>query len=202
MIPFTLNRKTLHAFALAFAATMTPLAVSAQDAPSEGQSAPQAAQQPQGAPQLAPYFKDDIGDWRIRCVQSPIEGEEDVCQLYQLLLDASGNPVSEFTLLPSRDGIENGVLATIVTPLETLLPPGLRISIDGSPEQVIPFTWCNQIGCYARFNMQPADIEVFEAGIEARLSITPLSAPDTRVLLVSSLRGFTLALASVTPQSE
>lgn len=145
-----------------------------------------------------PYFKEDIGDWRIRCVAPPPNaGSEDVCQLYQLLLDSSDNPVSEFTILPAPEGGEGGAIATIVTPLETLLPPGLRMAIDDNPEQVIPYTWCSNVGCYARFRLAPADIDALKAGGAASIGITPLAAPDQQVSLRSSLSGFTRAYDSI-----
>lgn len=202
MIPFSLRPPRLSVFALALSLCVLPLASQAQDtaAGEAPAAAPQAAQPAQQQQPPQPYFKDDIGDWRIRCVASPIAGQGDVCQLYQLLVDTNNNPVSEFTILPSPEGPEQGVLATVVTPLETLLPPGLRLSIDGSPEQAIPFTFCNAVGCYARFNLQPSDLDALKAGIEATISITPLTAPNQQVQLVSSLRGFTLALASVLPE--
>ncbi|MDJ0993893.1 MAG: invasion associated locus B family protein [Dinoroseobacter sp.] len=196
MIPFTSNRTLFGATAFALSMTAGSMALHAQDAA----PADQPAQPAQSGQPPQPYFKESVGDWRIRCVQSPVAGDPDVCQLYQLLVDESGNPVAEFTLIPSREEPADSVLATVVTPLETLLPPGIRVSVDGSPEQVVPFTWCNQIGCYARFTMQPADVEVFRSGIEAKLSITPLSAPNQQVALASSLRGFTLALESVKPK--
>ncbi|MEM8581010.1 MAG: invasion associated locus B family protein, partial [Pseudomonadota bacterium] len=149
MIPFSLHTSRLSAVVFALALGALPAASPAQDT-STGDAPAASAQPAQPAQPPQPYFKEDVGDWRIRCVGSPVEGQPDVCQLYQLLRDSNNNPVSEFTILPSPDGPEQGVLATIVTPLETLLTPGLRLSIDDGPEQAVPFTWCNNVGCYAR----------------------------------------------------
>ncbi|WP_425090241.1 invasion associated locus B family protein [Tropicimonas sp. S265A] len=197
MIP-TEMRPWARVAASALLAMSVPFAAMAQDetAP-ETPSAEAGADQAQPAPQRTqPYFLDDIGDWRVRCVAAPIANTPDVCQLYQLLLDANGNSVAEFTILPTPDA-DGAALATIVTPLETLLPPGLRFSIDGSPAQSIPFTWCNPNGCYVRFRLGDADVDALKAGGEAGLAITPLSAPDREVALTSSLRGFTRAFDTV-----
>jgi invasion protein IalB len=205
MIMTHLNVAKMSALALTFAGSaLLSFPAFAQDtaAPETEAAAPE-AETAQAAPAEQtrqpgqPYFTDDIGDWRIRCVDSPIEGKGSVCQMYQLLLDAADNAVAEFTLLPATAEQGSGALATVVTPLETLLPPGVRLSIDGSPEQAIPFTWCNQTGCYARFRLGEAEIEAMKRGTQATLAITPVTAPDQQVQLRSSLTGFTAALASV-----
>lgn len=204
MIPKTRCKSLLPISLMAAALISAAQIGSAQDAEPapEAEPAQEAAPAPEASqPQLrqpgSPYFREDVGDWRIRCVPAPVADQDDVCQLYQLLLDPNQNPVAEFTILPDPEGTSDTVLATIVTPLETLLPPGLRMSIDGSPEQAIPYTWCSNIGCYARFRLGPPDVETLKAGSEATIGITPLAAPDQQVRLTSSLIGFTRALEAV-----
>ena len=137
------------------------------------------------------YLEGKHGDWELRCVKAP-EGQKDPCQLYQLLKDEAGNPVAEISLFPlpaESEGAKAG--ATVVTPLETLLTEQLRVSVDGSQAKRYPFTWCSQVGCFARLGFTDADINAFKRGNAAALTIVPVAAPDQTVKLNVSLSGFT-----------
>jgi len=61
------------------------------------------------------YVLSEHGDWDLRCIRAP-EGQQDPCQLFQLLEDNGGNPVAQVNLfnLPGDDELAAG--ATIVTP--------------------------------------------------------------------------------------
>jgi invasion protein IalB len=48
-------------------------------------------------------------------------------------------------------------------------------------------------GCYARIGFTAEDITRYKAGKEAVISIVPVVAPDQRVSVTMSLRGFTAA---------
>lgn len=136
------------------------------------------------------YIREDHGDWEMRCIVSP-EGQPDPCQLYQLLVDAQGNPVAEFNLfdVPDEGQLRAGV--TVVTPLDTLLTGQLRMAVDSSPARVYPFSFCQPIGCYVRLGLTEGDVQAFRAGSEATIVIVPLQAPDQMVPLTLSLAGFT-----------
>ena len=82
-----------------------------------------------GEPQVGQtYVADNFGDWEMRCIKSA-EGK-DPCQLYQLLSDAEGNSVAEFSIFNLPAGQEAAAGATVVTPLETLLTAELRLKVD------------------------------------------------------------------------
>lgn len=144
----------------------------------------------------ATYAKETYGDWEMRCVTAP-EGRKDPCQLYQLLKDQEGNPVSEISVFGARS--EQGAVAgaTIATPLETLLTKNLRIVVDGGKGKIYPFTWCSQAGCFSRIGFTPEDIANFKKGAKATLTIVPLAAPDQTVDLAISLSGFTAGFDAV-----
>lgn len=143
------------------------------------------------------YEVAEHGDWSLRCIQAP-EGQTDPCQLYQLLKDQNGNSVAEINLfnLPEADELAAG--ATIVTPLETLLNQGIRLAVDGSKPKVYPFTFCSNIGCFARVGFTNADVEAFKRGNAAQILIVPVQAPNQTVNLTVSLSGFTAGFAAVT----
>ncbi len=137
------------------------------------------------------YVRDTFDDWELRCVVGA-EGQKDPCQLYQLLKDEDGNSVAEINMFPLPGG-ENqpSAGATVITPLETLLTESLGLSVDGSAVRKYPFSWCSQIGCFSRLGFSEEDVNAFRRGISASLIIVPVVAPDQKVSLMVSLKGFT-----------
>lgn len=143
-----------------------------------------------GEPQVGqPYIREEFGDWAMRCLKAA-EGP-DPCQLYQLLLDASSNPVAEISMFPLPAGSRAAAGATIVAPLETLLTEQVTISVDGGTARSYPFTFCNSAGCVARVGFTEEEIAQFKAGSAATMTIVPAAAPDEVVTLNISLVGFT-----------
>jgi len=136
-----------------------------------------------------PYVRQTFGDWALRCI-SLAEGPEP-CELYQLLLDADGNPVAEISMFPLPPGGDVAAGANIVAPLETLLTEQLTLSIDGGAARRYPFAFCNPAGCVARVGFSADDVLAFKRGRTATLRIVPRVAPDEQVVLTISLSGFT-----------
>ena len=148
-----------------------------------------------------PYVKQTFEAWDLRCVRVP-EGQQEPCQLYQLLSDSQGNAVAEISVFPLQEG-QAVAGATIATPLETLLTKRLRLQVDDGPVKRYEFTWCSQTGCFARIGLTAEDLASFKRGVQASLTITPLAAPDQDVELNASLSGFTAgfeALQATTPE--
>ena len=139
------------------------------------------------------YTLEVFGDWRIRCIKTP-EGEDDPCQLYQLLMDQDGNAVAEVNMFPLPEGSRAAAGANIVAPLETLLTEQLTLTVDGGQARRYPFTFCNAGGCVARVGFTQAEIDQFKRGNSARIRLVPAGAPDQEVLLTMSLTGFTAGI--------
>lgn len=131
----------------------------------------------------------DYGDWQIRCVRT--KDGFDPCQLYQLLKDDKNNPVAEFSLVALPQGSEATAGATVVTPLETLLTRDLMLAVDGAKAKRYPFTWCSQVGCFARIGFTDAELATLKKGVKATVEIVPMVAPNQTVDLTVSLKGFT-----------
>lgn len=146
------------------------------------------------------YVAETHGDWEIRCLRVP-EGQVEPCQLYQLLSDENGNPVAEFNLFDVPDEGQLVAGATIVTPLDTLLTPQLRLSVDGNQPRQYPFAFCQPVGCFVRLGLTEADLQAFRAGNSATVSIVPLPAPDQLVDLRVSLSGFTAGFNALSERS-
>jgi invasion protein IalB len=136
------------------------------------------------------YVAETHGDWEVRCIRAE-EGQPEPCQMYQLLLDSNGGAVAEFNIfdLPDEGQVVAG--ATIVTPLDTLLTPGLRLRVDDGNWSEFPFAFCQPIGCFARLGLTEGNLDAFRAGGDAFVALVPLPAPDQVVQLEASLSGFT-----------
>jgi invasion protein IalB len=161
-------------------------------AEAEGEGPPNPLELNMGEPDLAVgdiYVQETFTDWEIRCIKT--ESGRDPCQLYQLLDDGQGNPVSEINIFPIFDQGDAVAGATVITPLETLLTQQLSLTVDGSAARRYPFAWCAAIGCFARMGFTEAEVAQFRAGALATLIIVPVAAPDQQVRLEVSLSGFT-----------
>jgi invasion protein IalB len=135
------------------------------------------------------------GDWDLRCVRAP-DGS-DPCQLYQLLKDQNGNAVAEISLFGLPGGKDPVAGATIIAPLETLLTENLRIQVDAAKAKAYPFTFCTREGCVSRVGLTAADVAAFKRGNKAVVTIIPAIAPDQKVTLEVSLKGFTAGYDAV-----
>jgi invasion protein IalB len=140
--------------------------------------------------------------WEQRCVRT--ETGVDPCQLYLLLKDKDGNSVAEFTMFNLPKGSEGPAVAgaTFIAPLETLLTAGMTLQVDASKPKAYPFTFCTQIGCVARIGFTAEEIAQMKQGANANLTIVPFVAPDEKVELTMSLKGFTAGLDAVTAAND
>jgi invasion protein IalB len=148
------------------------------------------------------YIKAKFDAWEQRCIKT--ESGADPCQLYQLLKDSQGNSVAEFSLFTLPDGQTGPAVAggNLIAPLETLLTEGLRLSIDGSKERAYPFTFCTNIGCIARLGFTAEEMAMFKKGAKATMTIVPFVAPDQKVVLDISLKGFTAGMDAVAADNK
>ena len=143
----------------------------------------------------AAYTKEVIGAWEMRCIKT--EDENDPCQMYQLMDDGEGNPVSEVSLFRLPSGGKAVAGATIVVPLETSLPQQLTVSVDGGSGRRYPYSFCNPVGCYVRLGLTAEDVAAYKAGNEAKITIVPALAQNQKITLTLSLAGFTASYDQV-----
>lgn len=195
--------------ALLTSLALTPAAV-AQDAPeAPTEETPQETVTPGGAlatgetvPSAATangneiYIREEHGDWEVRCLNAP-DGQEDPCQLYQRLLDQTGNPTADVNFFDLPDGDQIVAGATVLTPIRTLLTAQVTLSIDGGDARRYPYSFCDETGCYSRMGFTADDLAAFRRGAQATLVIVPALAPDQRAELAMSLTGFTAGMAAI-----
>ena len=136
------------------------------------------------------YVLDTSGDWDIRCVRAP-EGQQDNCTMFQLLRQANGNPIAEISVAPLPAGGDAVTGATLITPLGTLLQRGLLISVDGAEAKTYPFSYCTNVGCFARAGLTALDLMSFERGESAIVTIVSRQRPNEPIEIPVSLSGFT-----------
>jgi invasion protein IalB len=71
------------------------------------------------------------------------------------------------------------------------------LQIDAGNPKAYPFTFCTQIGCIARIGFTAEEVDQMKKGANAKITIVPFVAPNERVELALSLKGFTAGLAAV-----
>lgn len=156
-----------------------------------------------------PYVAEIFRDWQVRCIRAAEDDTPDRCEMFQLLEEENGNPVAEFriaaALFEQDDTIAN---ATILTPLDTLLSPGLQLRVDDAEPAVVPYAFCRQIGCFVQLSLTAEDISMFENGADTQVVLFALIRDElgqmggAPVPTTASLRGFTAAFASLQERME
>jgi invasion protein IalB len=110
-----------------------------------------------------------------------------------LLTEEAGNPVAEFSIyrLPPGGPVVAG--ATLAVPLGTLLTEEVKLSIDEGKAKSYAYSFCTMGGCFSRIGLSQADVDALKGGVTATLEIVPAQAPDQKVRINASLKGFTAA---------
>lgn len=197
---FTSISRALAVSALLFTAVGWAQTAAAQqsDAPAvQGDLSSGAPVDTEGNQLGTPYVRETTGDWELRCVRTETP-DNDPCQLYQLLADGAGNAVSEVTVFRLPETNEMVAGATIIVPLETLLTAQLTMAVDGENAKRYPFSFCNEVGCYARLGLTQAEVDALKRGAVAQVQIRPFAAPEQTVTVEMSLNGFTAGFDLVT----
>ena len=147
------------------------------------------------------YVREIEQDWEIQCVRVE-NGENEPCQMYQLLQNEAGNPVAEVSLFKLPQGGQAVAGATVIVPLETALQAQLRIAVDGAQSKRYPYSLCNQVGCFARIGLTESDLNGFKRGAKAVVTIVPFVAQDQQIQLEMSLNGFTASYDKTTVATQ
>lgn len=158
----------------------------------EAPAAAEAGTADPAAPEVMEVVRATFGDWEVRCAPT---GND--CFMYQLAKDAGQNPVAEVSILKLPAQAEATAGVTIVTPLGTLLPPGIGLQVDSGDRRAYPFGWCSPVGCFARFGLDDPSLTAMKRGNGAKLSVASVGAPDRPIVLDVSLKGFTAAYHSL-----
>lgn len=138
------------------------------------------------------YMREAHGDWQIRCIRAP-EGQQDTCDMIQLLNGLADQPVAHVSMFPIPEGEQAVAGANITVPLRTLLPARLRLRVDTGEDKVYQYSFCDREGCTARVGFTTEELASFKAGASSTITIVPLETPDEHFEIQMSLKGFTAA---------
>lgn len=173
-------------------ATGTPATEApAAQAPAADAPAAPAAGQPDPNGVGAPYVKETFDAWSLQCIRT--EDGNDPCQIYQLLKDQAGNSVADISIQNLPEGQKAAAGATIMTPLETDLSQNILMAVDTAEPKVYPFRFCARVGCFVQAGFTTAELDGLRKGNKVVLSLAPMAAPQQKVSLDMSLKGFTAA---------
>ncbi len=157
------------------------------DAPAVEVPAAPAAEAP-AAPAQPEVTVTKQGDWEVGCLAGTTN-----CEMQQVALDQTGNPVILVRLVKLPAGNEAQALMIFNTPLGTLLPPGLSFQIDSAQAAALPFEWCVQEGCIVRLGLREPEIAAMKRGQGVKMQVTSIADVNAPVDLTLSLTGFTAA---------
>lgn len=192
-------KRTLTAISITAFVGMTALA-QAQETTSDEQPA-SGAQLDLGQPVAdgprvgESYTKETFGDWELACIKT--DSDSDPCSLVQILKDTNNNPLAEVSLFRLSGSGQAIAGATVMVPLETLLPAQLTVAVDGVGGKRYNYSYCSQIGCIAQIGLTQDDIDAFKKGSLATVTLVPAQAPDQIISLEMSLSGFTAGYNTV-----
>lgn len=132
------------------------------------------------------------GDWQVRCSE-----DGGTCRLFQVAQDDEGNNVVSVTMQALPEGSAAQIGVVMVSPLLTLLPRGISVSVDDGVPAAYPFSWCDAKGCYARFGLTATQVDAFKAGTGANIDIFAVTNAEAAVRARLSLSGFTSAVSDL-----
>ena len=145
------------------------------------------------------YLKSQHEKWEVRCIKA-LEGQEDLCRIYNLLIDEDGASVAEFNLTALPKGGKAAAGVDIATPLGSLLTKQVLLRIDSGQTNRYPYTWCDQLACYARFGLTGAEVDALKRGLNAQVTVWSVAAPEEPIVLNISLKGFTASWNEIAPE--
>lgn len=181
-------KKTTSLAILLAAGLATPVAM-AQETAAPAAPAPTPAE---------PYVKTTEGDWKVQCIKAP-DGK-DPCEMTQLMSDKEGNKVASISIMALPKGKEAVAGATIATPLESALTAGVTLQIDTQKPITLPYAFCSQSACFSNVALKAGDLDLFKKGNKIAMTIVPMIAPDKKVELEISLKGFSAAWDAMQPK--
>ena len=78
----------------------------------------------------------------------------------------------------------------------------MTLQIDDAKGKLYPDTFCAPIGCVARIGFTAEEITAMKAGANAKITIVPFVAPNEKVELTISLKGFTAGYDAVAAAND
>lgn len=136
------------------------------------------------------------GAWEIVCASA----QPELCVMRQIGKTADGKRLLEVRVrkldgVKTKDGQAVPAAIRILTPLGTILPPGVKVSVDGSEPRTGLFEVCLPQGCIVEDPMSEEFLGRLKAGAVAKMTFGLIQQGETSIDL--SLNGFTKAFGSL-----
>ncbi|WP_444451523.1 invasion associated locus B family protein [Rhodobacter capsulatus] len=185
--------KHTTSLSLLLAATLAAPMALAQEATAPAAPATPAA--PAAPAPAEPYVKTTEGDWKVQCIKA--QDDKETCEMTQFMSDTNGNKVASISIMALPKGKEAVAGATIATPLESALTAGVTLQIDAQKAVTLPYAFCSKDACFSNVALKDKDLDLFKKGNKITMTIVPMVAPDKKVELAISLKGFSAAWDAV-----
>ncbi|MEZ0224837.1 MAG: invasion associated locus B family protein [Alphaproteobacteria bacterium] len=148
-------------------------------------SAPPAAQAKADAPK-------DFNDWRLVC-ETPAKGGKKQCEVFQRMTwKDKGAALTTLVHMVKNKDKKDVTMIRVVTPLGTLLTPGMAIKIDDGKQIKVPYLQCLPGGCLVDMVFDEEMMDKMKKGKTMIVAYRAGNGKDAK--LPVSLKGFGPAL--------
>ena len=178
---YNLTRSIKQIAAAGLLGALLPVAAGAQDS---------------GVAQQGETVKATHGAWEIVCATA----QPDLCVMRQVGETADGKRVLEVRVrkldgVQTQDGETVPAALRVLTPLGSLLRPGVRVAVDGNEPRTGAFEVCLPRGCVVEDPMSEEFLGQLKAGVVAKMTFGLIQQGEINVDI--SLNGFTKAFGSL-----
>ena len=136
-----------------------------------------------------PYIKERFKNWTLKCIK-PVNSIER-CEANQIIFNQKQQPVAEISIIKLPKGQVAAAAATIIVPLETILPEGLVLAIQELEPKKYQFKFCNSLGCYSQIGLTDNEVDALKRKEKASIFLKHISSGDQQIVIPMSLDGFT-----------
>jgi invasion protein IalB len=135
----------------------------------------------------------DFNDWRLVC-ETPAKGGKKQCEVFQRMLWGKEKGTALTTLVHTVKNKEKKdvTMIRVVTPLGTLLTPGMAIKIDDGKQIKVPYLQCLPGGCLVDMVFDQEMMDKMKKGKTMFVAYRAGNGKDAQ--LPVSLKGFGPAL--------
>jgi invasion protein IalB len=140
-----------------------------------------------------------VGDWSVLCTEDGTQ-----CAMQQVGRTAQGEDallieLNKFAEPQTANGRQFVARGVILAPLGVLLPPQIRLDVDGNDLGAVPFFRCTPDNCQAQVQFEQNVIDGFIRGARARFTyVVPSGQGEAQEVTAEvSLSGFTRAYNSL-----
>lgn len=169
------------------AALISPFVISASLAAEP--AAPAAAEAPK------PVIK-KFGTWATRCDINPKDTKQKECHAFVVV----GSQETKQQVLYLGVGYmpkktDGSLFMFAITPLMTILPPGVGFDIDGKTKFGGPYVFCAPIGCQAEAALTPEQMKALKSGKQLEVLFRHAAKGDIKIPI--KLDGLSKAIADL-----